>query len=94
MRSLKAWAWTSLAAAVVAFGAGLVLARLYLCGQSGPWAFLISLALGVLSALLFLVAAARRRSWRLALGAVSVAAFTGILLFLSMAVTLPGCSGV
>ena len=94
MRSLKAWAWSLLVAALVAFTLGIVLARIYLCGQPGPWAFLVSVGLGSGAAFLFLAAAMRGRSWRLALGAVGAACLTGLLLFFSMAFTLPGCSGV
>ena len=94
MRSLKAWAWIFLVTAVAAFGVGLVLARLYLCSQPGPWAFLVSIALGAIAAVVLFAAAWRARSWHLALGGVAAAGFAYVLLFLSLAVTLPGCSGV
>jgi hypothetical protein len=80
LRSLKAWAWISLAGAVAAFGVGLVLARIYLCGQPGPWAFLVSIALGAIAVILLFAAAWRAKSWRLAVGGVAVPAFAYVLL--------------
>jgi heme/copper-type cytochrome/quinol oxidase subunit 4 len=71
-----------------------VLAQLYLCGTPGPWAFLVSFVLCCLGALAFWLAAWRSRSWRLALGGGVVAGLAFVLQVLSLAVTLPGCSGV
>jgi dolichyl-phosphate-mannose--protein O-mannosyl transferase len=94
LRSLTAWSWFFLAGAVAAFGIGLVLARMYLCGQPGPWAFLVSIAFGAMAALLLFAAAWRAKSWRLAIGGLAAAGFAYVLLFLSSGVTLSGCSGV
>jgi hypothetical protein len=91
---LTAWSWFFLAAAIAAFGIGLLLARVYLCGQPGPGAFLVSIAFGAIAAFLLFTAAGRAKSWRLAIGGLAAAGFTCVLLFLSSGVMLSGCSGV
>jgi hypothetical protein len=92
--SIKAVAWLCVAASIGAFVLGLVLARIYLCRAPGPLAFLASFAFCCLGALVFWVAAWRNRSWRLALGGFVVLGLALALQFLSLSVTLPGCSGV
>ena len=94
MRSLKTLAWFALGGATLTWGVGLLLAKIYLCGQPGPWAFLLSVVLGAIATLAFLVAAVRARSWRFVLGAAAAGFFTFVLQVLSLVVTLPGCSGV
>jgi hypothetical protein len=94
LRSAKNAAWIFVVASLVSFAAGIALARAYLCGAPGPWAFLASLVFCCLGALAFWVAAWHAKSWRLALVGASVAGLAIVLQFLSLAVTLPGCSGV
>ena len=64
MRSVKAAAWVLVAFSLISFAVGVVLARLYLCGAPGPWAFLVSFVLCCLGALAFWAAAWRSRSAR------------------------------
>jgi hypothetical protein len=94
LRSLTAWFWFLLVGAIAAFGIGLVLSRIYLCGQPGPGAFLVSIGLCAIAALLLFVTARRARSWRLAIAGLAAAGLTYALLFFSTGVTLSGCSGV
>lgn len=94
MRHLKAIAWLFFISSLLSFSLGLILERHYLCGQPGPWAFLASLTLCALSSFTFFAMAWRKRSWGIALGALAVAGLVFVLLSLSIAATLPGCSGV
>lgn len=94
MRSLTAWSWFLLVGAIAAFGIGLVLSHMYLCGQPGPGAFLVSIALCAIAAFLLFVTAWRAKSWRLAVAGLAAAGLTYVLLFLSTGVMLSGCSGV
>lgn len=94
MQTLKTLAWFALGGATLTWGVGLLLAKIYLCGQPGPWAFLLSVALGAIATLAFLTVAVRARSWRWGLGAAAAGFFTFVLHVLSLVITLPGCSGV
>ena len=94
MRSIKSVAWLCVAASFVSFAVGLILARIYLCGSPGPWAFLASFAFCCVGALAFWIAAWRTQSWRLALGGLAVIALAFVLPFCGSGVMLSGCSGV
>jgi hypothetical protein len=94
MPSFKSVAWLCVAASLASFAIGLILARIYLCGSPGPWAFLASFVFCCLGALAFWVAAWRGRSWRVALGGLLVVALAFVLQFVGSGVLLSGCSGV
>jgi hypothetical protein len=78
----------------VVYGAGIYLTRLYLCQPLGAWVLLVGVGLGALGASLIAGSAIRRRSWSLAIGALSIALLIIFLYFFIGVLTLPGCSGV
>jgi peptidoglycan/LPS O-acetylase OafA/YrhL len=87
-------AWTSLAASLAIFVVGLWLLRSFLCQSYRPNAFAVSLAFCAAAALLFGINAFQRRSIRFAVGALAVALLGGAMLLASIALAVPGCSGV
>ena len=91
---LQRAALVSLAISVAVFALGAWLLRNFSCQSHGPNAFVFSL-LFCTAAFGFLgVSAFRRRSLSDAAGALAVALLGGALLFASIGLALPGCSGV
>jgi hypothetical protein len=94
MRLIQKAAWISLGASLAVFAVGVWLVKHFLCQSHGPNAFGLSLLFCAVSFAMFATYAFQRRSVVIASGALAVALLGAALLFASIGLALPGCSGV